>query len=100
MGESIGVFSVTFLGAAWFAWLYVEWNNNLWVPITLHSLMNLYWGLFTLEDNALGGIWANVFRGMVIAISIVVTIRRNKSLTITGRNLIRNPGSGASSYWE
>lgn len=90
LGESLGVFAVTFMGAAWFAWLYVEWKGNLWVPITLHLLMNFYWGLFDVDENALGGVWANVFRGMVIAISIYVTIRRNKPLSITGKHLIRN----------
>lgn len=36
-----GVFLVTSIGAIWFAWLYIECNNNLWVPIFLHVLMNL-----------------------------------------------------------
>ncbi len=67
-----------FGGAAWFAWLYVEWRNNLWLPIGLHILMNLYWALFDIESNALGGVWANVFRGLTIALSIIYTLRKKQ----------------------
>lgn len=77
-GETIGIFLVTFGGAAWFAWLYVEWRNNLWLPIGLHILMNLYWALFDIESNALGGVWANVFRGLTIALSIIYTLRKKQ----------------------
>lgn len=90
VGETIGVFMVTFGGAAWFAWLYVEWRNNLWLPISLHVFMNLYWSLFEIESNALGGVWANVFRGLTIAISIIYTLRRKKPRIVDRGNLIVN----------
>jgi uncharacterized protein len=44
--ESLGVFTVTAMGAIWFAWLYIEWNNNLWIPIFMHTLMNFSWTVF------------------------------------------------------
>ncbi len=87
LGQTIGVFFVTFSGAAWFAWLYVEWRNNLWVPITLHVLMNLYWALFAIESNALGGVGANIFRGITIALSVIFTLRRKKPRQITRNEL-------------
>ncbi|PIF01181.1 MAG: CPBP family intramembrane metalloprotease [Maribacter sp.] len=90
--ELIGIFSITFMGAILFAWLYVEWNYNLWLPIFLHSLMNLAWHLFEMDETALGGMLPNVFRGLTIALAIVFTIvykkRRNKGLMITKGNLM------------
>ena len=87
LGQTIGVFFVTFAGAAWFAWLYVEWRNKLWLPITLHILMNLYWTLFEIESTALGGIGANICRGLTIAFSVIFTIRRKRPRQITKKEL-------------
>lgn len=90
--ETIGVFLVTSLGAVWFSWLYIEWKNNLWVPIFLHTLMNLSWVLFEVSDNALGGSYTNVFRIITISLTIFLTIRLNKKneLEISRKNLILN----------
>ncbi|RMD72486.1 MAG: CPBP family intramembrane metalloprotease, partial [Bacteroidetes bacterium] len=89
LGEALGVFLVTALGGGWFAWLYVEWNYNLWVPIWLHVCMNLVWMLFELGDNALGGWLPNLFRALTIALTIVVTLRwhATRGRRITRRNL-------------
>lgn len=71
----LGVFMTTFMGAVLFAWVYVEWNFNLWVPILLHAFMNLSWMLFSAGDTALGGLYSNLFRGITIALIIILTIR-------------------------
>jgi membrane protease YdiL (CAAX protease family) len=81
-GELIGIFATTFLGAIFFAWAYVEWDNNLWVPVGLHSFMNLHWMLFSAGDNALGGIYANIFRAVTITFVIAGTIRYKKNTGI------------------
>ncbi|MET0391731.1 MAG: CPBP family intramembrane glutamic endopeptidase [Chitinophagaceae bacterium] len=73
-GELAGIFITTFMGAIFFAWLFVEWNYNLWVPIFLHTLMNLAWQLFDVSDNALGNVNSNIFRGLTIALAIIITI--------------------------
>lgn len=73
-GELVGIFLVTFLGGILFAWAYAEWNFNLWVPIFLHLFMNLAWELFSVSDNALGGVYSNIFRVITIALIIVLTI--------------------------
>jgi uncharacterized protein len=90
--ETTGVFFITALGAGWFAWLYIEWNNNLWVPVFLHILMNLSWTLFEVSDNALGGFYTNLFRITTIALTIITTIFCNKKngLKINRNNLIVN----------
>ncbi len=88
--ETTGVFLVTALGAVWFAWLYIEWNNNLWIPIFLHILMNLSWGLFEVSGTALGGIYTNLFRTITIAMTIIITIKYKSKggLRISKKNLI------------
>jgi len=87
----IGVFLVTAIGSAIFAWLYVEWNYNLWIPIGLHFFMNLHWMLFSAGENALGGTTANIFRIITIIAAIVGTIvykkRRKTSYGINKGNV-------------
>lgn len=90
--ETIGVFFVTLMGGIWFAWIYVEWNYNLWVSIGLHFFMNLSWYLFSIGENALGGWGANFFRIMTILFSIVFTIllQQQKGFRIMRSNLFFN----------
>ncbi|TSJ47922.1 CPBP family intramembrane glutamic endopeptidase [Fluviicola chungangensis] len=74
----IGVFATTFMGAILFSWLFAEWNYNLWIPIFLHLFMNLAWMLFAVSDNAFGGVYANIFRIITIALAIVLTLAYKK----------------------
>lgn len=91
--ELIGIFLITFLGGILYAWSYVEWNYNLWVPIFLHLLMNLSWGMFSVADNALGGTYANIFRGITILLIIGLTIgyklKKRESVIINKRTLLK-----------
>jgi membrane protease YdiL (CAAX protease family) len=70
----VGIFISTFIGALLFAWVYVEWNYNIWVPIFLHFFMNLFWILFSVSDNAFGGNLANLYRFITIALIVGVTV--------------------------
>lgn len=77
----LGVFFITFLGSALFAWVYAEWEFNIWIPIFLHLLMNLLWMIFSVSGNAFGGIYANLFRTLSLVLIIGLTIfykRKNK----------------------
>ena len=87
--ETTGVFFITAIGAIWFSWLYIEWDNNLWIPIFLHTLMNMSWILFDVSNNALGGGYTNLFRALTVALTIFITIKKNKKseFTITRSNL-------------
>jgi membrane protease YdiL (CAAX protease family) len=91
LSESVGVFMITSLGALWFAWLYIEWDN-LWVPIFLHILMNLSWTLFDISDNAIGAPLVNLFRIITIALTVVITIRNSKQqgFKVNRSNLLTN----------
>ncbi|MBK9105833.1 MAG: CPBP family intramembrane metalloprotease [Saprospiraceae bacterium] len=98
ISELVGIFMITFSGAVFFAWLYAEWNYNLWVPILTHTLMNLSWNLFEIDNSALGDIKANIFRGLTILTAILFTIiykrNRNEKLTINRQTLMRNKKNG------
>jgi hypothetical protein len=76
--SALGAFGLTALGSLWFSWLLVAWDS-LWVPIGLHVLLNLYWELFTNDQTAVGDGLSNLFRGLVIALSIVLTLRLRRS---------------------
>jgi membrane protease YdiL (CAAX protease family) len=86
-----GIFFVTLLGAGWFSWVYAEWKFNLWVPVFLHMLMNLYWLLFDAGDNALGSAIPNIFRMLTIAFVILGTLyykkRKGLGLAVNGRSI-------------
>ncbi|MBS4035249.1 MAG: CPBP family intramembrane metalloprotease [Ignavibacterium sp.] len=88
--ETMGIFLITSMGALWFAWLYIEWNENLWVPVFLHVFMNLSWGLFDISNNALGDVYANIFRILTITLTIVITVfyNKNRGLKIKKGHLI------------
>lgn len=98
IGELLGIFMITFSGAIFFAWLYVEWNYNLWIPILTHTLMNLSWNLFQVDNSALGDMKANTFRGLTILTAIIFTIfykkKRAEKLIINRRTLILKKQNG------
>ena len=82
--SALAAFGVTFIGALYFSWMYVEWNYNLWVPIGLHMLMNGAWVIFSMEGTevAAGGLISNVARVISILFAIGLTIwykRKNET---------------------
>ena len=90
--NTTGIFAITAIGAIWFSWLYIEWESNLWIPIFLHTLMNLSWILFEVSNNALGGVYTNIFRAITIALTIIITIfyHKKRGLIINRKNLMIN----------
>ncbi|MGS2727541.1 CPBP family intramembrane glutamic endopeptidase [Psychroserpens sp. BH13MA-6] len=90
--ELLGIFLIAFLGGILFAWVYAEWNFNIWVPIFLHMLMNLAWELFSVSETALGGIYSNVFRfftiGLVIFLTILYKKRKGIKLIVNKKTLL------------
>ncbi|WP_153398906.1 CPBP family intramembrane glutamic endopeptidase [Chryseobacterium vaccae] len=69
------IFILTFLGSVLYAWLYTEWNFNLWIPVVLHSLMNLVWMLFDFDHTVIGSSGANICRFLTVALAIIYTVR-------------------------
>lgn len=78
--------ALTGAGGVFFAWIYMKWNWNLWVPIFLHALMNAWWAIFVTEDGPAGGmLYANIFRALAITAAIVLTINRQRIPALRSR---------------
>ena len=96
VAEWVALFLGTFIGSAWLAWLFIEWKENLWVPISLHVLMNFSWIFFSVSENALGDMYANAFRVVTIALTVGATIlysRKRDRFRVNRRNLFVNKES-------
>lgn len=76
--ELAGILAVTGLGSILGCWLFMQWQDNLWVVFALHSLMNLWWEVFAVDDTALGGWLANGARLLTIACAILLTIFKER----------------------
>lgn len=74
--SALAAFGVTFIGALYFSWMYVEWNFNIWIPVGLHILMNGAWHIFMMEGTevAAGGLISNIARLISIALAIGITV--------------------------
>ena len=77
--EFLGIFGITAIAAIWWSWMYIEWDNNIWVPAGLHILMNGYFAIFDVAEGTLGS-WSFFFiRAVVVLISIWLTLRHVKA---------------------
>ena len=89
--ELVEIFAITFLGSAFFAWVYFELDFNLWAAIFLHFFMNLYWELFDVSENVSGNLYGNLYKTLSIVLIIGIVVhhkRKNKiPLQITWKSL-------------
>jgi membrane protease YdiL (CAAX protease family) len=89
--EMLGLFLVTGLGGVVLAWLAYRWQN-LWVAVALHICMNLWWDLFSVSNNAIGGWFSFALQTLAIVMAIVGTMYVTKPPT---RNLATHLADGA-----
>ena len=82
--EAAAIFAITGLGGMWFAWLFVEWDYNIWVPASVHVLMNGWWEVFDISNSALGSGYADVARVLVIVASVALTVWLKRPLRVRG----------------
>lgn len=87
--ELIEIFTITFVGSALFAWVYIEFNRNLWSAIFIHFFMNLYWEIFSISENVSGNLYGNLYKFFSVILIIVLLIYHKKNLPflITWKNL-------------
>ncbi|MFN3243030.1 MAG: type II CAAX prenyl endopeptidase Rce1 family protein [Planctomycetota bacterium] len=77
--QYFATFAATAAGGIWYAWLLRCFDRNLWLTISLHATMNAAWALFDVSDDAAGGLWPNVGRGLTIALGTVLALRRSRN---------------------
>ena len=70
------VFCITALGSLFFSWLYMKWDNNLWVPISFHISMNAIWTLIPIigSTTSVGNVTANIGRLLTVALAVALTV--------------------------
>jgi membrane protease YdiL (CAAX protease family) len=76
--ELLGIVAITGTGGIGFCWFFMKWRYNIWAIFGLHSLMNLWWEVFAVDDTALGGWLANGARLATVIIAVLLTIYRDK----------------------
>lgn len=74
--QGAAIFAVTLVGAVWFAWLFVAWQYEVWLPVGLHFFMNLWWELFRMGETAFSGsLGVEVARVLTVVASVAGTVR-------------------------
>ena len=87
--EFLGIFGITAIAAVWWSWIYIEWDNNIWIPAAFHILMNMYFAIFDVAEGTLGSWSFFAIRAVVCLLSIALTVRHAKKrgyFKITGRD--------------
>lgn len=74
LADAVGVFAITLAAGLWWAWMYVQWNFNAWVPIGLHVFMNGWFNIFEVSQSAQLPIAGEITRLIVVFVSVVVTL--------------------------
>lgn len=89
----LGEIAMISVGGAFYAWLFIKWDDNLWVPIALHAFMNLWCVVFAC-DEAIGNWRNNLARALTVVVAIVVTrLRRHGTLAGALNAASREPPS-------
>lgn len=63
---------------AFYAWIYAQWEFNIYLPITMHALFNLSWQVFEMNESPMGSAGLIVATTLVFAVPTVVTIRKSR----------------------
>lgn len=71
--QVLGEVAITGAGGAFFAWLFIKWRDNLWVPVAMHGFMNVWWEVFAIDRTAVGGWLANGARLVTVVAAIAIT---------------------------
>jgi len=74
-GDVVGIAAITFLGGAFFAWLYARWGDNIVAPLVVHALMNMAWQVFAVGETAFAGWLPTVMQFVVVGLAIALTLR-------------------------
>ncbi len=67
-----------------FAWLFQRWDYNLWVPFSLHALMNLTFQLFEVGETALAGWFPFALQAAVLVLAVLLTLWRRRIPLLRG----------------
>jgi len=60
-------------------WVFTRWEGNLWLLVSLHGFMNLWWAVFDISENPLGGWFPNLMRLASLVLIVVLTTRHSRA---------------------
>jgi hypothetical protein len=72
IGEIAGIMAITGLGSVVFSYFFLRFGWNIWAPVALHAFLNLWWTVFTVNQNALGGASDNILRFGSLALAFLL----------------------------
>jgi membrane protease YdiL (CAAX protease family) len=87
LAGEVGAVAIISIGGVLYAWLFVRWDDNLWVPFGVHLFMNLWWEVFDMSDNPLGGWLPNVLRLLTAILAVGLTLYRHRLPYFRGRTV-------------
>ncbi len=77
-GMQLGWLAMLAGAGVFYAWIYARWEFNLWIIITMHTVLDLCWQLFVLSENPFGRTGIIGALTLVFALPSVITSRRAK----------------------
>jgi len=78
LSEALGVFAITGIGSLFFSWLYLKWDNNLWLIFFVHALMNLAWNIWNVGESAFAGWLPTTMQVTTLVVAILLTLNKEK----------------------
>ena len=85
IAPQLGWVSFIGLGGVLYAWIHARSGWNLWIPIALHTAMNLWWAYFDLNATPLGPTGATLARVLCVTLVIVIVLRHTRDRTTEHR---------------
>ncbi len=72
--EILGEMAFIAAGGAFYAWLLIRWNDNLWVAVCLHGFMNLWCEAFGC-DQIVGSSTTQIGRALTVLVAVSLTLQ-------------------------
>jgi membrane protease YdiL (CAAX protease family) len=72
------------IGGIFFAWLFVRWKDNLWVPLGVHAALNFWWEVLHSTGDQAASQHAELARAVFVALAVVKTLRETPAVEIEG----------------
>ena len=74
VSDQFGTVAIISAGGVLFAWVFTMWDDNLWVAFSLHGFMNLWFSIFQMGENPLGGWILNGSRVLSGVLAVLITL--------------------------
>lgn len=77
--ELLAAVGMLAIGGVFFAWLLIRWDDNLWVPISVHAFMNFVCELFACDDSRINRS-TTIARVLVVCTAAALVLLRRRRI--------------------